>query len=248
MKLEKKVALITGASSGIGEGVARLLAANGVRVGLAARRTQKLKALLADIEKEGGEGIVLEMDVTNPETIHAGVSSLLKKYGQIDILVNNAGIMPLSDIETLKVEEWHKMVDVNIKGLLNTTAAVLPQLIKQNSGHIFNLSSIAGRKLFTGLSVYCATKHAVAAFSDIMRMELSAKYKIRVTSLQPGAVTTELYDQITDAKYRKNMDDLARQMTFLTPEDIANSVLYAVQAPDHVNVSEIFILPTEQPW
>ncbi|GGH64492.1 NADP-dependent 3-hydroxy acid dehydrogenase YdfG [Filimonas zeae] len=248
MKTASKVALITGASSGIGEGVARLLAANGVRVGLAARRTGKLNSILQDIIKAGGDGIVIEMDVTDPEAVKAGVEALYAKYGKMDILVNNAGIMPLSDVETLKVDEWHKMVDVNIKGTLNTTAAVLPYLMAQNSGHIFNLSSIAGRKLFTGLSVYCATKHAVAAFSDIMRMELAPKYKIRVTSLQPGAVATELYDQITDAKYRKNMDDLSRQMTFLTPEDIAQSVLYALQAPEHVNVSEIFILPTEQPW
>lgn len=248
MKTESKVALITGASSGIGEGVAKLLAANGIKVGLAARRGKKLERILQEITGAGGEGLVIEMDVTDQQSVIAGVEALINRYGRIDILVNNAGIMPLSDVETLKVDEWHKMVDVNIKGTFNSTAAVLPYLMKQNSGHIFNLSSIAGRKLFTGLSVYCATKHAIAAFSDIMRMELAPKYKIRVTSLQPGAVATELYDQITDAKYRKNMDDLSKQMTFLTPDDIAHSVLYALQAPDHVNVSEIFILPTEQPW
>lgn len=248
MNTQSKVALITGASSGIGEGVARLLAANGVKVGLAARRTDKLEGLLKDIKNKGGEGIVIKMDVTDQDAVNKGIETLVNAYGTIDILVNNAGLMPLSDIESLKLDEWHKMVDVNIKGLLNVTAAVLPVLMKQNSGHIFNLSSIAGRKLFTGLSVYCATKHAVAAFSDIMRMELAPKYKIRVTSLQPGAVETELYDQITDARYRKNMEELKGQMTFLTPDDIAHSVLYALQAPDHVNVSEIFILPTEQAW
>jgi NADP-dependent 3-hydroxy acid dehydrogenase YdfG len=248
MNTQSKVALITGASSGIGEGVARLLAANGVKVGLAARRKDKLEELLKDIKSKGGEGIAIEMDVTDQDTVTKGMETLVKTYGTIDILVNNAGLMPLSDVESLKLDEWHKMVDVNVKGLLNVTAAVLPILMKQNSGHIFNLSSIAGRKLFAGLSVYCATKHAVAAFSDIMRMELAPKYKIRVTSLQPGAVATELYDQITDAKYRQNMEDLKGQMTFLTPDDIAHSVLYALQAPDHVNVSEIFILPTEQGW
>jgi len=248
MNTQSKVALITGASSGIGEGVAKLLAANGVKVGLAARRKDKLEGLLKDIKSKGGEGIVIEMDVTDQHSVGKGIESLVKAYGTIDILVNNAGLMPLSDVESLKLDEWHKMVDVNVKGLLNVTAAVLPILMKQNSGHIFNLSSIAGRKLFAGLSVYCATKHAVAAFSDIMRMELAPKYKIRVTSLQPGAVATELYDQITDPKYKQNMEDLKGQMTFLTPEDIAHSVLYALQAPDHVNVSEIFILPTEQGW
>jgi NADP-dependent 3-hydroxy acid dehydrogenase YdfG len=248
MNIQSKVALITGASSGIGAGTAKLLAANGVKVALAARRTEKLQSLLKDIQKGGGEGLVVEMDVVDPNSVKKGVESIVKAFGTIDILVNNAGIMPLSDVETLKVDEWHRMVDVNIKGVLNTTAAVLPVLMKQNAGHIFNLSSIAGRKLFKGLSVYCATKHAIAAFSDIMRMEIAPKYKIRVTSLQPGAVATELYDQITDAGYRKAMDDLSTQMTFLTPEDIAHSVLYALQAPDHVNVSEIFILPTEQGW
>jgi NADP-dependent 3-hydroxy acid dehydrogenase YdfG len=248
MNTKAKVALITGASSGIGEGTAKLLAANGVKVGLAARRKDRLEKLLQEIKIQGGEGIAIEMDVTDQASVNNGVATLVKTYGNIDILVNNAGLMPLSDVESLKLDEWHKMVDVNIKGVLNVTAAVLPHLIKQNSGHIFNLSSIAGRKLFAGLSVYCATKHAIAAFSDIMRMELAPKYKIRVTSLQPGAVATELYDQITDAKYRQNMEDLKGQMTFLTPDDIAHSVLYALQAPEHVNVSEIFILPTEQGW
>lgn len=248
MNIQSKIALVTGASSGIGEGVARLLAANGVKVGLAARRKDKLNKLANDIQSAGGEAIAIEMDVTDQVSVNKGLEMLIKAYGGIDILVNNAGLMPLSDVESLKLDEWHKMVDVNVKGLLNTTAAVLPHLMKQNAGHIFNLSSIAGRKLFPGLSVYCATKHAVAAFSDIMRMELAPKYKIRVTSLQPGAVASELFEHITDAKYRQNMEDLKGQMTFLRPDDIANSVLYALQAPDHVNVSEIFILPTEQGW
>jgi NADP-dependent 3-hydroxy acid dehydrogenase YdfG len=248
MNIQSKVALITGASSGIGAGTAKLLAANGVKVALAARRSEKLKQLLKEIQQGGGEGQAIEMDVTDPASVKRGVESVVNRYGTINILINNAGVMPLSDVESLKVDEWHRMVDVNIKGVLNTTAAVLPILIQENAGHIFNLSSIAGRKLFKGLSVYCATKHAIAAFSDIMRMEIAPKYKIRVTSLQPGAVATELFEQITDAGYRKAMDDLTGQMTFLTPEDIANSVLYALQAPDHVNVSEIFILPTEQAW
>ena len=248
MKLDSKVALITGASSGIGAATARVLATNGVMVGLAARRKDKLVDLKKEIESTGGQAIVLEMDVTDANSVNNGVQNLIETFGTIDILVKNAGLMPLSDVENLKTEEWHRMVDVNIKGVFNSTAAVLPQMIKQNSGHIFNLSSIAGRKTFKGLSVYCATKHAIAAFSDIMRMELSPKYKIRVTNLQPGAVATELYDHITDKKYRQDMADLEKQMTFLSGEDIANSVLYALQQPDHLNVAEIFILPTEQGW
>lgn len=248
MKLQSKVALITGASSGIGEGTARLLAANGVKVGLAARRVQKLNAVLSDIEQTGGEGLVIEMDVTDVESVKKGVKLLISTYGKIDILVNNAGLMPISNVESLKLDEWHRMMDVNVKGLLTTTAIALPHLIKQNAGHIFNLSSIAGRKLFQGLSVYCATKHAVAAFSDIMRMELAPKYKIRVTNIQPGAVATELFNHISDEKYRQDMEGLKEKMAFLTPNDIAHSILYALQAPDHIDVSEIFILPTDQPW
>ena len=140
------------------------------------------------------------------------------------------------------------MVDVNVKGLFNTTAAVLPQMIKQHSGHVFNMSSIAGRKVFKGLSVYCATKHAVAAFSDGLRMEVGPKHNIRVTCIQPGAVATELYDHITDPGYRQQMDDLAGQMTFLKGEDIGDTIVFAAQAPAHVDVAELFVLPVEQGW
>ena len=184
--------------------------------------------------------------ILNP--LSAAFEELAAVYGTIDILVNNAGLMPLSDIESLKVDEWNRMIDVNIKGVLNSTAAVLPYLKEQNSGHIINMSSIAGRKVFKGLSIYCATKFAIAAFSDGLRMELAPKFKIRVTNIQPGAVATELYDHISDAKYRNDMDELAKQMTFLTGEDIGNSILYAVSQPCHVNVSEVFVLPTEQGW
>lgn len=248
MKTTNKVALVTGASSGIGAATAKALAANGIKVGLAARRKDRLESLQSDIIAAGGEAIVLEMDVTDPVSVKSGVEQLVKTFGTIDILVNNAGLMPLSDIEALKVEEWNRMIDVNIKGVLHATAAVLPYLKSQNSGHIINLSSIAGRKVFKGLAIYCATKFAIAAFSDGLRMEVAPKYKIRVTTLQPGAVATELYDHITDPAYRQAMDDLSKQMTFCTPEDIANSVLYAIEQPAHVNVAEVFILPTEQGW
>ncbi len=248
MKLKSKIALVTGASSGIGAAIAKALASQGVKVGLAARRKEKLENIQKEIRDAGGESVVIEMDVTNTGSVEAGVKKLATKYGTIDILVNNAGLMPISDIESLKVDEWHRMVDVNFKGVLNSTAAVLPYLKNQSSGHIINLSSIAGRKVFKGLTVYCATKFAIAAFSDGLRMELAPKYKIRVTNLQPGAVESELFNQITDSTYRKAMEDLKGQMTFLSSEDIANSVLYAVQQPDHINVSEIFIMPTEQGW
>jgi NADP-dependent 3-hydroxy acid dehydrogenase YdfG len=243
-----KIALITGASSGIGAAAALKLAAAGVKVGIAARRTDRLEALKADITDKGGDALVLEMDVVDAASVEAGVKKLADTYGSIDILFNNAGLMPLSDVDQLKVREWHRMVDVNVKGLLNTTAAVLPLMIKQHSGHIFNTSSIAGRKVFKGLSVYCATKHAVTAFSDGLRMEVGQKHNIRVTCIQPGAVATELYDQITDPGYRQQMDDLATQMTFLQGADIADTILVALQAPAHVNVAELFVLPVDQAW
>jgi NADP-dependent 3-hydroxy acid dehydrogenase YdfG len=243
-----KVALVTGASSGIGAATAFKLAAAGAKVGIAARRAEKLERIESEITAKGGEALVIEMDVVDPASVEAGVEKLVGAFGSTDIVVNNAGLMPLSDVDQLKTDEWHRMVDVNIKGLLNTTAAVLPQMVKQHSGHIFNMSSIAGRKVFKGLSVYCATKHAVAAFSDGLRMEVGQKHNIRVTCIQPGAVATELYDHITDPGYRQQMDDLATQMTFLRGEDIGDTIVFAAQAPAHVNVAELFVLPVEQGW
>jgi len=246
--LNGKIALVTGASSGIGAATAIKLAKAGVKVGIAARRTEKLEDIKQQIGANGGQALVLQMDVVDPASVEAGVKTLIDTHGAIDILVNNAGLMPLSDIDHFKVNEWHRMVDVNVKGLFNTTAAVLPQMIKQRSGHVFNMSSIAGRKVFKGLSVYCATKHAVAAFSDGLRMEVGPKHNIRVTCIQPGAVATELYDHITDPGYRQQMDDLAGQMTFLNGEDIGDTIVFAAQAPAHVDVAELFVLPVEQGW
>ncbi|TBA89840.1 SDR family oxidoreductase [Rhizobium ruizarguesonis] len=246
--IDGKIALVTGASSGIGAATALKLAEAGAKVGIAARRIDKLADLKKEIVSKGGEVLVIEMDVVDPAAVEAGVKKLVGAYGSIDILVNNAGLMPLSDVDQFKVDEWHRMVEVNVKGLLNTTAAVLPQMINQHSGHIFNMSSIAGRKVFKGLSVYCATKHAVAAFSDGLRTEVGQKHNIRVTCIQPGAVATELYDHITEPGYIKQMDDLAKQMTFLQGADIGDTIVFAAQAPAHVNVAELFVLPVEQGW
>ncbi|EMV1559577.1 SDR family oxidoreductase [Enterobacter ludwigii] len=248
MELNGKSAIVTGASSGIGAATAIKLAREGVKVGLAARRRDRLQALVSEIKAFDGEAIALEMDVTDQASVFDGVKKLHDAYGHIDIAFNNAGLMPISDIASLKLEEWHRMVDVNIKGLMNTVAAVLPVMQAQKSGHIINTSSIAGRKTFAGLGVYCATKHAVAAFSDVLRMELSSQYNIRVTSLQPGAVESELFEHITDENYRAQMENLKEHMTFLKSEDIADSILYVLRAPDHVDVAELFIMPTEQQW
>lgn len=248
MNIAGKIALVTGASSGIGAATARKLAAEGMTVGLAARRHDRLNALVSEITKAGGRAIPLVTDVTDLVSCQEAAKSLIAQFGRIDVLVNNAGLMPLSSVDSLKVDEWQQMVDVNISGVLNATAAVLPQMIAQHSGHIFNMSSIAGRKVFTGLAVYCATKAAVTAFSDGLRMEIGPKHNIRVTCIQPGAVKSELYDHITDADYRKQMDDLAASMTFLEGEDIADSILFALKSPARMDVAELFVLPTEQGW
>jgi len=248
MAIKGKVALVTGASSGIGAETARKLAAEGAIVGLAARRKDRLETLVADIAVAGGEAVALETDVADAASCKAAAEALIARFGWIDVLVNNAGLMPLSDIDSLKVHEWQRMVDVNVSGVLNATAAVLPQMIAQHSGHIFNLSSIAGRKIFKGLTVYCATKAAVAAFSDGLRMEIGPKHNIRVTCIQPGAVKSELYDQISDVNYRKQMDDLAASMTYLEGSDIADTILFALKAPARMDVAELFVLPTEQGW
>ncbi|GGX78320.1 SDR family NAD(P)-dependent oxidoreductase [Massilia dura] len=248
MELKDKVALVTGASSGIGAATAKKLAAAGVKVGLAARRLDRLHGLAAEIRHAGGEALAIEMDVTDLAAVERGVRELAARYGTIDIVFANAGLMPISDIASLKVDEWHRMVDVNIKGLFNTVAAALPILKENKSGHIVTTSSIAGRKTFPGLGVYCATKHAVAAFTDILRMEVAPKHDIRVTCVQPGAVESELFEHITDDGYRSQMESLKKQMTFLKAEDIGDSIVYALQAPGRVDLAEMFIMPTSQPW
>lgn len=248
MSIVGKVALVTGASSGIGAATAKRLAAEGVVVGLAARRKDRIEALAAEIEAAGGRALALQADVTDLGYCETAARALINQFGRLDVLVNNAGLMPLSDVDSLKTDEWKRMVDVNVSGVLNATASVLPQMIAQHSGHIFNMSSIAGRKVFTGLTVYCATKAAVAAFSDGLRMEVGPKHNIRVTCIQPGAVKSELYDHITDANYRRQMDDLASKMTFLEGEDIADTILFALKSPARMDVAELFVLPTEQGW
>ena len=242
-----KVALITGASSGIGAATARKLAQAGVMVGIAARRADRLEALKTEIEQKGGQALVLEMDVADPASVNAGTRKLLDAYGSIDILFNNAGLMPVSGIDEFKTGEWDRMIDVNIKGVLHATAAVLPQMIKQHSGHVFNVSSIAGRKVFgPGFTVYSATKFAVTAFSEGLRMEVGKKHNIRVTSIQPGMVATELAEQTSDPAVRQILHDNQAQLRAIDPSEIADAVLFAAQAPDHVNLAELFILPTGQ--
>lgn len=241
-----KVALITGASSGIGAATARKMAAAGVKVGLAARRVERLEALQAEIRANGGEAIALEMDVSNAAAVNAGVSTLLEAFGRIDILFNNAGVMPLANVEHLQVDDWNRMIDINFRGVLNATAAVLPHMIAQHSGHIFNTSSVAGRKATPGLAVYSATKFAVAAFSEGLRMEVGPAHNIRVTCIQPGLVDTELGDHIADPQAREQLAAYRTMIRFLDGSDIADAVLFAAQAPSHVDLAELYVMPTQQ--
>ena len=244
-RLESKVAVITGASSGIGEATARVLANEGAAVVLAARRKERLEDLKGEIEQGGGKALVVETDVTKREDTENLVQQAKDAFGSVDILVNNAGVMLLSFAEKLKLDEWEKMVDVNVKGLMFMTAAALPTMLEQEGGHIVNISSVAGRKVFNSGAVYCATKFAVTAFSEGLRLELAPSKNIRVTSIEPGAVGTELTNHITDDDVKENMQGLMN-MTILESEDIAQSILYAVASPGRVNINEILILPTEQ--
>jgi NADP-dependent 3-hydroxy acid dehydrogenase YdfG len=243
--IKGKVAIITGASSGIGYATALTLSKAGAKVAIGARRTDKLEQLENEIKKNGGEVLSHKLDVTKKDDCNDFVDQVRKKWGTVDILVNNAGLMPLSFVKNLKVDEWEQMIDVNIKGVLFCTAAVISQMKEKKSGHIVNISSVAGRIVFPSGSVYCATKHAITAFSEGLRQELSARSNIRVTCIEPGAVETELLNTITDESLQSFVD-AAKKMQALKAADIADTVLFAVQSPEHMNVNEILVRPTTQ--
>ena len=249
-----KVAIITGASSGIGYATSLALSKAGVRVAVGARRIDRLRELEKQIIENSKEGrtraaeeifIQQKLDVTNKSDCDSFVDTVVRKWGRVDILINNAGLMPLSYFKNCKVKEWEQMIDVNIKGVLYCTSAVIPYMIDKKSGHIVNISSVAGRIVFAGGSIYCATKHAITAFSEGLRKELSPEYNIRVTCIEPGAVATELLDTITDESMSKFIQ-ASKDMEKLQSEDVAKAILYTVQAPNHVNVNEILLRPTAQ--
>ena len=240
-----KVAIITGASSGIGEATALTLAKSGVKVAIGARRVDRLEVLSKKIIAEGGEVLFQKLDVTQRSECDNFAKMVLEKWNSIDILVNNAGLMPLSFFKSLKVDEWDRMIDVNIKGVLYCTGSVISHMKEKKSGHIVNLSSVAGRVVFPAGSVYCATKFAIAAFTEGLRQEFSVRSNIRVTSIEPGIVATELTDTITDESLQQFVEN-GKKMETLQAQDIANAILYAVDSPSHVNVNEILIRPTTQ--
>ncbi|KXJ65237.1 oxidoreductase [Achromobacter xylosoxidans] len=239
---QSKVVLITGASSGIGEAAARLLAAQGHRVYVGARRTDRLETLVQEIRAKGGTAAFRALDVTSAEDMQAFVRGAEAAFGQVDVIVNNAGVMPLSPLSSLKVDEWDRMIDVNIRGVLHGIAAVLPGMERQGHGQVINVSSIGGLSVSPTAAVYCATKFAVRAISDGLRQETS---KIRVTVVCPGVVESELADTITDDTARVAMQSFRR--VALHPDAIARAIAYAIEQPDDVDVSEVVVRPTASP-
>ncbi|WP_155301321.1 SDR family oxidoreductase [Cupriavidus necator] len=240
---ESKVILITGASSGIGEGAARLLAAQGHRLVIGARRTDRLVELTESLQAAGGIVRYRELDVTSADDVAAFARFALDAFGRIDVLINNAGVMPLSPLNALKVTEWNRMIDVNIRGVLHGIAAVLSTMEQQGQGQIINISSIGGLSVSPTAAVYCATKFAVRAISDGLRQETD---KIRVTVICPGVVESELADSISDDTARSAMQEFRR--IAITPDAIARAIAYAVEQPADVDVSEIVVRPTASPF
>lgn len=240
--LSSKVILITGASSGIGEATARLLARGGATVVLGARRTDRLQHIVAEITAEGGSAMALAVDVTRREQVMSFVHSAVDAYGRIDVIINNAGVMPLSPLASLKVEEWDRMIDVNLRGVLHGIAAVLPQMQSQGHGQVINIASIGAHAVSPTAAVYCATKYAVWAVSEGLRQESPF---IRVTTISPGVTESELADSISDARGREEMK--AFRATAISADAIARAIAFAVSQPADVDTSEIIIRPTASP-
>src|SRR6266550_7579462 len=237
-----KVVVVTGASSGIGESTARLLARHGAKVVLGARRKDRLDAAVKEISAAGGKAISVAVDVTKRAEVEALIRAAVDSFGRVDVMVNDAGIMAIAPIEALKVEEWDRMIDVNIKGLLYGVAAVLPIMQKQKLGHIINIASVAGFKVFApGGTVYSATKFAVRALTEGLRMELKAD-NIRCTVISPAAVATELPEGSSEETTRKNLREFYK--IAIPAESIARAIAYAIEQPADVEIGEAVIRPT----
>jgi NADP-dependent 3-hydroxy acid dehydrogenase YdfG len=248
--LDGTVALVTGASSGIGEATARALAAQGAKVAVAARRLERLEKLAGEIGAEGHTALAIESDITDQDQAIGAVERTVTELGRLDIVVNNAGQMLLGPIEDAPTAEWDRMIDLNLKGLINTTHAALPHLLaaaadsERGCADVVNISSVAGRIARSGSGVYNLTKHGVGAFSESFRQEF-ARRKVRSTLIEPGAVDTELSDHIRDGIREKTRERFA-DMRMLQADDIADAIAYAVTRPWHVSLNEILIRPTEQ--
>jgi NADP-dependent 3-hydroxy acid dehydrogenase YdfG len=240
--IEGKIVVITGASSGLGETTARRLAKDGAKLVLGARRIERLQALADELAL--GDDAAVQTDVTQCDQVKHLVDHAVQTHGRVDVILNNAGLMPHSPLERGKVEDWERMIDVNIKGVLYGIAAALPHMKAQKSGHIINVSSVAGHSVRPGGAVYSATKHAVRVISEGLRQEVKP-YNIRSTIISPGAVATELPDSITEPDVAKNIHDFYERFA-LPAETFANMVAFAMSQPEDVDINEILFRPTRQ--
>ena len=244
MQTVQKVIAITGASSGIGEATARLLASQGARVVLGARRTDRLETLAAEIREAGGVADVRALDVTDMQDVQAFIDFAVERHGRVDVLVNNAGVMPLSKLEALKINEWNQMIDVNIRGVLHGIAATLPLMQQQRAGQTINIASIGAYAVSPTAAVYCATKYAVRAISEGLRQEVGGD--IRVTVIAPGVTESELAESISDEGGRAEMREFRK--IAIPASAIARAIAYAVEQPADVDVSELIVRPTASPY
>ncbi len=242
--IKGKVVVITGASSGLGEATARLLSAEGATVVLGARRVERLKSLADELTANGGKALAVATDVTHCDQVKRLVDAAVQKFGRIDVMINNAGLMPHSPLERLKIDDWDRTIDVNIKGVLYGIAAALPYMKQQKAGHIINVSSVAGHKVSPNGAVYCATKHAVRALSEGLRTEVKP-YNIRTTIISPGAVATELPDSVTEPDIAERMHKFYKDVA-IPADSFARAVVFALSLPDDVDVIEILFRPTRQ--
>ena len=248
--LEGRVAVITGASSGIGEATARALASRGARVALLARRKDRLEALNNEIRKAGGQSAVWQIDVTDLEAVERVAAEVVGKFGRVDIVVNNAGVMLPNPIEAKRVEQWQQQIDLNVSGLMNVIGAFTDALIKTGAGSgpadLVNISSVAARNIFPAFAVYSGTKAFVSHLSIHLRAELGSK-GVRVTSVEPGIVGTELADHVDFQGALDWLEGAKSQMEWLKPEDVAEAIAFTVSQPKRVNLQTITIMPTGQP-
>jgi len=242
--IEGKVVVITGASSGLGEATATLLSAQGAIVVLGARRAERLRALADALASKGGKALAVTTDVTNRDAVKRLVDTAVSTYGRIDVMINNAGLMPQSLLENLRVEEWERMIDVNIKGVLYGIAAALPYMKQQQSGHFINVSSVAGHTVHLGSAVYSATKYAVRALSEGLRQEVKP-YNIRTTVISPGAVATELPNSVAEPATGERIRKFYAAVA-IPAASFARAVAFAMSQPDDVDVNEILFRPTRQ--
>ncbi|OXM83791.1 SDR family oxidoreductase [Paenibacillus rigui] len=243
--IQSKVVIITGASSGIGQATALLLGKYGAKVVLAARREERLKSIAEQIQRSGGSAVYAKTDVASAADMQKLADYALQQYGQIDVLINNAGIMPLSFLYELKIEEWDKMVDVNIKGVLYGIAAVLPTMRERKSGHIITVSSVSGYRVDPTAAVYSGTKFAVRAISEGLRQEEGPASGIRTTIVSPGVTSTELTKSISNEEIKGWVDQMSHFA--ISPDSIARAIAFAMNEPADTSVNEMIVRPTIQP-